>query len=41
MVTLIVVVGNLVVDLLYALLDPRAGRETARGRTKSLLGGVF
>lgn len=41
MVTLIVVVGNLVVDLLYAVLDPRAGRETARGRTKTLLGGVF
>lgn len=41
MVTLIVVVGNLVVDVLYAVLGPRAGRETARGRTKSLLGGVF
>jgi peptide/nickel transport system permease protein len=41
MITLIVVVGNLVVDLLYAVFDPRAGRETARGRTKSLVGGVF
>ncbi|HVU77369.1 MAG TPA: ABC transporter permease [Gaiellaceae bacterium] len=41
MITLIVVVGNLVVDLLYAILDPRAGRETSRGRTKSLVGGVF
>ena len=41
MITLIVVVGNLAVDLLYAVFDPRAGRETARGRTKSLVGGVF
>lgn len=40
-ITLIVVVGNLIVDLLYAVFDPRAGRETARGRTKSLVGGVF
>jgi len=36
-----VVVGNLLVDLLYAVLDPRAGRETVRMRTKSLAGGVF
>jgi peptide/nickel transport system permease protein len=41
MITLIVVIGNLIVDLLYAVLDPRAGRETARGRTKSVVGGVF
>jgi len=40
-ITLIVIVGNLVVDLLYAILDPRAGRETARGQTKTLVGGVF
>jgi peptide/nickel transport system permease protein len=40
-ITLIVVVGNLVVDLLYAVLDPRAGRETARGRQKALVGGVL
>jgi len=40
-VTVIVVVGNLLVDLLYAVLDPRAGRETVRPRTKSLAGGVF
>lgn len=40
-ITVIVVVGNLIVDLLYAIFDPRAGRETARGRTKSLVGGVF
>jgi peptide/nickel transport system permease protein len=38
-ITVVVVVGNLVVDLLYALLDPRAGRETVRTRTKSLAGG--
>ena len=41
LITLIVVVGNLVVDLLYAVLDPRTGRESARGRQKSLVGGVF
>lgn len=41
MITLIVISGNLIVDLLYAVFDPRAGRETARGRTKSLVGGVF
>ncbi len=40
-ITVLVVVGNLVVDLLYAVLDPRAGRETAPARTKSLAGGVF
>ena len=41
LVTLIVVIGNFVVDLLYAVLDPRTGRETARGRDKPLVGGVF
>lgn len=40
-ITVIVVVGNLLVDLLYAVLDPRAGRETVRTRTKSIAGGVF
>jgi peptide/nickel transport system permease protein len=40
-ITLIVVVGNLVVDLLYAALDPRAGLESGPQRTKSLVGGVF
>ncbi len=40
-ITVLVVVGNLIVDLLYAVLDPRAGRETVRTRTKSLAGGVF
>lgn len=41
LITLVVVIGNLIVDTLYAVLDPRAGRETARGRTKTLVGGVF
>ena len=41
LITLFVVIGNLIVDSLYAVLDPRAGRETARGRNKSLVGGVF
>lgn len=39
MITLIVVVGNLVVDLLYAVLDPRAGRE--RPANRPLAGGVI
>ena len=41
LITLIVVVGNLVVDILYAVLDPRAGRETTLNRDKSLAGGVI
>jgi peptide/nickel transport system permease protein len=41
LITLVVVVGNLVVDLLYAALDPRAGREGAAGRQKGLVGGVI
>jgi peptide/nickel transport system permease protein len=41
LITVIVVLGNLIVDVLYAVLDPRAGRETARSRTKSLAGGIF
>jgi peptide/nickel transport system permease protein len=41
LITLIVVVGNLVVDLLYAVLDPRVGVGRAPERTKSLVGGVF
>ena len=40
-ITLIVVVGNLVVDLLYAVLDPRTGRERTVNRSKSLAGGVI
>jgi peptide/nickel transport system permease protein len=41
LVTLIVVIGNFLVDLLYAVFDPRTGRESARGSDKPLLGGVF
>ncbi len=40
-ITLIVIVGNLIVDLLYAVLDPRVGRETGRGRPKALAGGII
>jgi peptide/nickel transport system permease protein len=40
-ITLIVVVGNLVVDMLYVVLDPRVGVQRGRQRTKSLVGGVF
>ena len=40
-ITVMVVVGNLVVDLLYAILDPRTGEEGVRTPTKSLAGGVF
>lgn len=41
LITLIVIVGNLVVDVLYAVLDPRAGREPTLNRDKSLAGGVI
>jgi peptide/nickel transport system permease protein len=41
LITLIVVVGNLVVDALYAVLDPRVGLQRGEQRTKSLVGGVF
>jgi peptide/nickel transport system permease protein len=41
LITLIVVVGNLVVDVLYAVLDPRVGLQRGEQRTKSLVGGVF
>lgn len=41
LVTLIVVIGNFLVDALYAVFDPRTGRESARGSDKPLLGGVF
>ena len=41
LITLIVIVGNLVVDLLYAALDPRVGVQRGTQRTKSLVGGVF
>jgi peptide/nickel transport system permease protein len=41
LITLIVVVGNLVVDMLYVFLDPRVGLQRGQQRTKSLVGGVF
>ncbi|HEY6960657.1 MAG TPA: ABC transporter permease [Gaiellaceae bacterium] len=42
LLTLIVVVGNLVVDFLYAFLDPRVGiQRGSQRRTKALVGGVF
>jgi peptide/nickel transport system permease protein len=41
LITLIVIVGNLVVDVLYAVLDPRVGLQRGGEQTKSLLGGVF
>jgi peptide/nickel transport system permease protein len=44
LITLIVIVGNLVVDLLYAVLDPRVGlqRDSRDSRrSKALVGGVF
>ncbi len=42
LITLIVVAGNLLVDALYAFLDPRVGLERGSGgRSKSLVGGVF
>jgi peptide/nickel transport system permease protein len=41
MLTLIVVVGNLVVDVLYAVLDPRAGRERPGRGAKSFSSGVI
>jgi len=41
LITLIVIVGNLIVDILYAVLDPRVGLQRGQQRTKSLVGGVF
>lgn len=41
LITLIVVAGNLVVDLLYAVFDPRVGTQQRATRSKSLVGGVF
>jgi peptide/nickel transport system permease protein len=40
-ITAIVVIGNLVVDTLYAVVDPRAGATMRDRRTKSLAGGVI
>ena len=41
LITIIVVVGNLIVDLLYAILDPRAGRPSSLSREENLAGGVI
>ena len=41
MLTLIVVVGNIVVDLLYAVVDPRVGRAAPVRAEKSFAGGFF
>ena len=41
-ITAIVIIGNLIVDLLYAILDPRVGlQHDDSQQTKSLVGGVF
>jgi peptide/nickel transport system permease protein len=41
LITLIVVVGNLVVDMLYTVLDPRVGLTRRAEQSKSIVGGVF
>jgi peptide/nickel transport system permease protein len=41
LITLIVVVGNLAVDLLYAVLDRRVGLVAGPEKMKSLAGGAF
>jgi len=41
MVGCIVVIGNLLVDLLYSVLDPRVGIGRSPERTKTPVGGVF
>jgi peptide/nickel transport system permease protein len=40
-ITTIVVVGNLIVDMLYAVIDPRAGQALRERETKNLAGGVI
>ena len=40
-IAVIVVVGNLVVDLLYAVADPRIGPADRPGRTKEIAAGVM
>jgi peptide/nickel transport system permease protein len=40
-IALVVVIGNLVVDALYAFFDPRVGTAPERTRSKSLAGGVI
>lgn len=41
MITLFVVIGNLIVDLLYSVLDPRAAVEPRRERVKAAAGGLI
>jgi hypothetical protein len=40
-IALIVVVGNLLVDLLYAVVDPRTAAADRPGRTKEIAAGVM
>jgi peptide/nickel transport system permease protein len=40
-IALIVVVGNLAVDFLYAVVDPRTSAGDRRGRTKEIAAGVM
>jgi peptide/nickel transport system permease protein len=40
-IALVVVIGNLVVDALYAFIDPRVRFNIEPGRNKSLAGGVI
>jgi peptide/nickel transport system permease protein len=39
-ITVIVVIGNLLVDLLYALIDPRLGQELRARETKTIAGVI-
>jgi peptide/nickel transport system permease protein len=41
MITLVVIIGNLIVDLLYAVVDPRATLESPRRPNKGMVGGVM
>ncbi|MGN6798621.1 MAG: ABC transporter permease subunit, partial [Gaiellaceae bacterium] len=41
MIALIVVIGNLIVDTLYAVVDPRTGAADRPGRTKEIAAGVM
>jgi peptide/nickel transport system permease protein len=40
-IALIVVIGNLIVDTLYAVVDPRTGTADRPGRTKEIAAGVM
>jgi peptide/nickel transport system permease protein len=40
-IALIVVIGNLIVDTLYAVVDPRTGSADRPGRTKEIAAGVM